>query len=73
MDVRAKWDLAEQCSRQLLKQMSQPDKLLLLHGASGGMGYAGYIKVGGVEGSQGVVRLTFNDGPEGYNGYAKPT
>jgi len=72
-DVKQRWAIAERCSHEMIRQMSKDDKLRLLHGSSGGLGYAGYISVQGIHGAKGKVRLTMNDGPQGYNGYTDPT
>jgi len=73
-DVPGQWKVAERCAAKVVQKLSRDEKLSMLHGTPGGMGYAGYIKVPRVEGSTpGTVRLTMNDGPQGYNGYTDPT
>lgn len=72
-DVHKRWEVATTCAKSLVQGMTKDEKLAILHGSPGGMGFAGYVKVEGVQGAQGTVRLTMNDGPQGYNGYTDPT
>mmetsp|Transcript_81310 Transcript_81310/g.164681 ORF Transcript_81310/g.164681 Transcript_81310/m.164681 type:complete len:880 (+) Transcript_81310:58-2697(+) len=63
--VQLGWDKAEDRAGVLLGTMSQEDKMMLVHGSPGGLGYAGFLKPQGVE----VMPLKMNDGPQGYNTY----
>jgi len=73
-DVHGQWEVAVRCAAKVVKKLSREEKLGMLHGTPGGMGYAGYLLVPRAEGSTpGPVRLTRNDGPQGYNGYTPPT
>jgi len=73
-DIPGQWKVAERCAAKIVERLSREEKLSMLHGTPGGMGYAGYIRIPRVEGSSpGTVRLTMNDGPQGYNGYTDPT
>jgi beta-glucosidase len=66
-EVRSKWDAAEERARKALDSMDQWAKVSLLKGVpESGTGYAGFIQGGN-------VRMTMNDGPQGYNGYTKDT
>lgn len=65
--VQEKWSKAEKRAREVLSGLSQDDKLLLLHGSPGGMGYAGFLNL--PAGMQGIMPLKMNDGPQGYNTY----
>jgi hypothetical protein len=63
-EVRSTWDDAEGRAREALASMEPWGKMSLLKGTGfSGTGYAGFISVGD-------VRLTMNDGPQGYNAYA---
>mmetsp|Transcript_71999 Transcript_71999/g.154040 ORF Transcript_71999/g.154040 Transcript_71999/m.154040 type:complete len:911 (-) Transcript_71999:56-2788(-) len=60
---------AQKCAQKFVKTLSIAQKVSMLHGKTGGMGYAGYLEPKGVNSKQGAMRLTMNDGPQGYNGY----
>jgi beta-glucosidase len=64
--VKANWARADERAREVLSGLTQEDKLLLVHGSPGGLGYAGFLKVSGIDG---VMSLKMNDGPQGYNTY----
>ncbi|CAK0859008.1 unnamed protein product [Prorocentrum cordatum] len=62
-EVASKWDDAEKRAREALESMAPWGKAALLKGIpKTGSGYAGFIQ-------NGDVRLTMNDGPQGYNAY----
>jgi len=66
MQVQRAWDDAERRARERLADLSQGDKIMLLHGGPGGNGYAGFINTKSISAPLG---LRMNDGPQGYNCY----
>jgi beta-glucosidase len=66
-DVAKKWDEAEEKAKKMLADMELQDKLPLLMGADGGMGYAGFLKLD--EAIEGSLNVQMNDGPQGFNTY----
>jgi len=80
LGIQGMWKYQEDQARKTVANMSLSEKVSMLRGENDGWpadrhGYAGYVGVGRLYAdpwmAKGIMPLSMNDGPQGYNSYGK--